>query len=218
MKNSIGISENQFSSIWWRRGLFFILFVEFAVLIWITTGSYYRDSQPPIPEKVIDNTGLVVFTGIDIQAGQEVFLQKGLMNNGSIWGHGAYLGPDFSAQYLHNLALEVNNYIAIEKYKTKISEEPGQKESLVGLTGEFLATNRYDAESQNLIFTEPEVNSFNAQISYWKDYFQNPAASRGLPNDLISDPQEMRQLTAFFAWAAWASVAHSPGNKYSYTN
>lgn len=219
MKNSIGISENQFSSIWWRRGLFFILFVEFAVLIWVTTGSYYRDSQPPIPEKVIDNSGQVIFTGNDIQSGQEVFLQKGVMNNGSIWGHGAYLGPDFSAQYLHNLALEVNNYIAIEKYNSKISDiDPGQKEFLVGLTGEFLATNRYDAESQNLIFTEPEVSSFNAQISYWKDYFQNPAANRGLPNDLITDPQELKQLTAFFAWAAWASVANSPGNNYSYTN
>lgn len=219
MNNLIGDSEKQSSSIWWRRGLIFILLVEFAVLIWVTTGSYYRDSQPPIPEKVTDNSGQVIFTGNDIQAGQEVFLQKGLMNNGSIWGHGAYLGPDFSAQYLHNLAIEVNNYLAIEKYNTQISAiDPGQKESLVGLTGEFLATNRYDAVSQNLIFTEPEANSFNAQISYWKDYFQNPSANRGLPNDLITDPQEMRQLTAFFAWAAWASVAHSPGNKYSYTN
>lgn len=219
MNNSIGTSENQSSSIWWRRGLVSILLVEFVVLIWVTIGSYYRDSQPPIPEKVISHSGQVIFTGTDIQSGQEVFLQKGLMNNGTIWGHGGYLGPDFSAQYLHNLAIEVNNYIVIENYNTKISDlEPGQKESLVGLTGEFLATNRYDAISQNLIFTEPEVNSFNAQISYWKDYFQNPSTNRGLPKNLITDPQELRQLTAFFAWAAWASVANSPGNNYSYTN
>lgn len=219
MNNSIGTSENQSSSIWWRRGLVSILLVEFVVLIWVTIGSYYRDSQPPIPEKVIHQSGQVIFTGTDIQSGQEVFLQKGLMNNGTIWGHGGYLGPDFSAQYLHNLAIEVNNYIAIENYNTKISDlEPGQKESLVGLTGEFLATNRYDSISQNLIFTEPEVNSFNAQISYWKEYFQNPSTNRGLPKDLITDPQELKQLTAFFAWAAWASVANSPGNNYSYTN
>lgn len=219
MNNSIGASENQSSSIWWRRGLVFILLVEFVVLIWVTTGSYYRDSQPPIPVKVIDKSGLVVFTGNDIQAGQEVFLQKGLMNNGSIWGHGAYLGPDFSAQYLHNLVLEVNNYMSVQKYNSPfLGLSPEQKESLVGLTGEFLATNRYDAVSQNLIFTEPEVKSFNAQISYWKDYFQNPSTNRGLPNDLITDPLELRQLTAFFAWAAWASVASSPGNNYSYTN
>ena len=219
MNNSIEASEKQTSSIWWRRGLIFILFVEFVVLIWVTTGSYYRDSQPPIPEKVIDSSGLLVFTGNDIQAGQEVFLQKGLMNNGSIWGHGAYLGPDFSAQYLHNLVLEVNNYLSVQKYNSPFSGlSSEQKESLVGLSGEFLAENHYDAATRSLLLTEPEIKSFNAQISYWKDYFQNPSANRSLPNDLITDPQELRQLTAFFAWAAWASVTNSPGKNHSYTN
>ena len=104
MQNSNDISKNQNLSRWWRRGLVLILLLEFSVLIWVTTGSNYRKLQPPIPEKVIDNSGSVVFTGTDIQNGQQVFLKKALMNNGSIWGHGAYMGPDFSAQYLHNLA------------------------------------------------------------------------------------------------------------------
>ena len=34
----------------------------------------------------------------------------------------------------------------------------------------------------------------------------------------IVDPQELRQLTAFFAWTAWASAARRPGLSYSYTN
>jgi len=39
----------------------------------------------------------VVFTADGIIAGQQVFLKHGLMDNGTIWGHGAYLGPDFTA-------------------------------------------------------------------------------------------------------------------------
>jgi len=219
MNNSNGTSDSQISTIWWRRGLVLILLVEFAVLIWVTVGSYYRDSQPPIPEKVIGLSGQVIFTGTDIQSGQEVFLKKGLMNNGSIWGHGAYLGPDFSAQYLHNLVLEVNNYLAFQKYNAPFeSLTAEQKETLVGLSGDFLAKNQYNPDNKSLLFTEPEINSFNQQLSYWKDYFQNPSANRGLPGLLIADPQEMRQLTAFFSWAAWASVANSPGKNYSYTN
>lgn len=219
MQNSNDNSTDQNSTHWWRRGLIFILFMEFVVLIWVTTGSYYRDSQPPVPEKVIDHSGQIIFTGTDIQSGQEVFLKKGLMSNGSIWGHGAYLGPDFSAQYLHNLVLEVNNYIAIQKYNSPFSDlSPEQKESLVGLSGTFLANNQYDALNKSLLLTEPELKSFNNQISHWKDYFQDPAANRGLPSDLIADPQEIRQLTSFFAWAAWASVANLPGKNYSYTN
>lgn len=219
MNQSIGVLEHKTSSIWWIRGLVFILVVEFAVLIWVTVGSYYRDSQPPIPETVVDQSGQVIFTGADIRSGQQVFLEKGLMNNGSIWGHGAYLGPDYSAQYLHSLVLEVNNYMAVQKYNSPFSGlSPGQKESLVGLSGEFLSKNHYDPANSSLLLAEPEIKTFNDQIPYWKDYFQNPFANRGLPTDLITDPQEVRQLTAFFAWSAWASVANSPGNNYSYTN
>jgi nitric oxide reductase subunit B len=162
---------------------------------------------------------VVIFLGTDIQKGQQVFLKKGIMNNGTIWGHGAYLGPDFSAQYLHNLALDVRNYMAVEKYNSTFSSlSPGQKESLVGFTRDFLASNRYNDESKNLIFTELENKSFNDQISYWQNYFQNSSLNRGLSTTLIVDKDEMRQLTSFFAWTAWATTAHAPGKNYSYTN
>lgn len=219
MKNLNENLEKPSLSYWWRKGLVIILIFEFSVLIWVTTGSYYRDSQPPIPEKVVDNSGLVIFTKADIQAGQQVFLKKALMSNGSIWGHGAYLGPDFSAQYLHNLALEARNYVAKMNFNTTLSDlKPELKESLIGLTNDLLSKNRYDVKSHNLLFTEPEVKSFNDQILYWKEYFQNPSANRGLSGTLIIHKEEIIQLTSFFAWAAWASAAHVPGKNNSYTN
>jgi nitric oxide reductase subunit B len=81
MENSHDYSENKKLSPWWRRGLVFILLLEFTTLIWVTTGNYYRNSKPPIPEKVTDSAGLVVFSKADIEAGQQVFLKKALMNN-----------------------------------------------------------------------------------------------------------------------------------------
>jgi nitric oxide reductase subunit B len=80
---------------WWRNSVILIMVIGFTVLIWMTATTY-RDA-PPIPEKVVSIRGETIFTGEDILAGQEVFLKYGLMENGSIWGHGAYLGPDFSA-------------------------------------------------------------------------------------------------------------------------
>jgi nitric oxide reductase subunit B len=219
MENSHDYSENKKLSPWWRRGLVFILLLEFTTLIWVTTGNYYRNSKPPIPEKVTDSAGLVVFSKADIEAGQQVFLKKALMNNGSIWGHGAYMGPDFSAQYLHNLAVEVQQQIAIEKFKTNYSSlTKEQKESLVNLTRDFLNANRYNPDKHTLYFTAVEKKSFNDQIDYWKNYFQTPAVNRGLPRTLIVNREELRQLTSFFAWAAWASTANQPGKSYSYTN
>lgn len=219
MKTKAERSANQNLSQWWRRALAIILLLEFAVLVWVTTGSYYKKSQPPVPDTVVDNSGSVVFTGADIKAGQQIFLRKALMNNGSIWGHGAYLGPDFAATYLHNLALEVSNSLSLEKHSKPYSAlDPGQAASLVVMTGSHLAQNRYNPASRTLVFTDPEKQSYNAQVDYWNQYFNNPAANRGLPATLIVDPQELRQLTAFFAWSAWASTAHVPGRDYSYTS
>ena len=40
----------------------------------------------------------------DITAGQQIFLRRGLMQYGSIFGHGAYLGPDYTADYLRRVS------------------------------------------------------------------------------------------------------------------
>ena len=63
--------------------------------------------QPPIPEKVMDPAGRTVFTGEDVREGQKVFLRNGLMEYGSMFGHGDYLGPDYTADYLRRSALAV---------------------------------------------------------------------------------------------------------------
>jgi nitric oxide reductase subunit B len=64
----------------------------------------YTD-EPPIPSRVLGSNGQLLFTGEDVTAGQEVFLKNGLMEYGSIFGHGAYLGPDYTTDYLHRAAL-----------------------------------------------------------------------------------------------------------------
>ncbi len=72
---------------WWRVGVLIALVVGFSVLIGISVGAY-RDATP-IPDKVVGPDGTVLFTGKDIQAGQALVLKYGIMQNGTIWGHGA---------------------------------------------------------------------------------------------------------------------------------
>ncbi|MEJ2555064.1 MAG: cbb3-type cytochrome c oxidase subunit I [Anaerolineae bacterium] len=204
---------------WWRRGVLFILVLEFAVLIWIAANTYYSHVGPPIPDRVVDQSGNVIFTGEDILAGQEVFLKHALMNNGTIWGHGAYLGPDFSAEYLHQLALEVSDGLAQQNYNRPATElTAAQQAALKGSVYSFLSENRYDDQARTLLFTAPEVASYHKQISQWEVYFSGSRASRGLSSNTIKDPEELRQLTSFFAWTAWGAAAHIPGKSYSYTN
>lgn len=78
--------------------------------------------------------------------------------------------------------------------------------------------NRYEPATDVLTFTRAEFASYQGQIQKWVDYFAAPTSSAGLPPKYISDPVELRQLTAFFAWSAWATTANRPGLPYSYTN
>ena len=73
---------------WWRHSAILVMIGGFSVLSFVTVLTY--TNAPPIPEQITDGAGTVVFTGGDIQKGQEVFLKYGLMEHGSLWGHGAY--------------------------------------------------------------------------------------------------------------------------------
>ena len=101
------MAEVETLSPWWRRSAIVTIVLCFCVLGWLAKLTY--SGAPPIPERVVGPDGAVLFTDADIAAGQQVFLRYGLMENGTIWGHGAYLGPDFSAEYLHTLALDAEN-------------------------------------------------------------------------------------------------------------
>ena len=82
----------------WIQAVVLVVLCGFFVLGLLAYRTYM--AHPPVPARVVDQNGSVVFTGSDISAGQRVFLHNGLMEYGSAFGHGAYLGPDYTADYL----------------------------------------------------------------------------------------------------------------------
>ena len=202
---------------WWRRSVILVLIIGFAVLIWMSIRAH--EDAPPIPERVVGPSGETIFTREDILAGQEVFLKYGLMENGTIWGHGAYLGPDFSAEYLHTLGIDASAHLAKQYYQRELLNLTSTERAAIdGEVQQLLKQNRYQPQTQKLIFTSAEVTSYRNQIGKWKEYFSQPLLNRGLLNKHIKDPKELQQLTAFFAWTAWASATNRPGKTFSYTN
>ena len=124
----------------------------------------YQDA-PPIPKKVVSEAGETIFTDEDILSGQQIFLKYGLMENGTIWGHGACLGPDFSAEYLHTLALMSGEEIAKKRFDRDPKElDIAQQNAIHGDVQQLLKQNRYDPQTQSLIFTQPEARSYQERI------------------------------------------------------
>ncbi len=187
----------------WVQAVVLTFLFGFLVLGMMGYGTY--SGQPPIPERVVDPAGNTVFTGEDIRAGQKVFLRNGLMEYGSVFGHGGYLGPDYTADYLRRAALAVR-----ERY--------GGSDRASARTEEEFKENRYDPESRTLRFTGAQAAAFGKVADHYRRYFGETTTKYGLRPGAITDPAEIEQLTAFFSWSAWAAAAERPGKNYSYTN
>ena len=115
----------------------------FSVLIGISSARIRLRRRSPRKSSAPD--GSLVFTGADIRAGQEVFLKYGLMENGTIWGHGAYLGPDFSAEYLHTLGEASTAALRASCYnKAPDALTPEEKAVVEAQVARLLKQNRYD--------------------------------------------------------------------------
>ena len=202
---------------WWIRSILIVMAIGFSGLA-ATTMLAYRNA-PPIPAQVVDTQAVLLLTGEDISEGQTVFLKYGLMANGSIWGHGAYLGPDYSAEALHRMGEDTAESIAQQQYGQPWTALTYPQQAAVRAEAAVaLKTNRYDAATGTLRLTAPQAAAYPKQIAYWTNYFRHPSRNGGLKADLITDPAELRQFTAFVFWTAWASVAVRPGEDYSYTN
>ena len=191
--------------------------IGFTVLILLTIKVHH--DAPPIPGQVVQANGDVLFSKQNILHGQQVFLEHGLMDNGSIWGHGGYLGPDFSARYLHTLAVHAAETLSRQRFDLPFNELTAEQATMIeALVRAELKENRYDAASDTLTVTDSEVASYHQQQGFWADYFSAPEGNGGLPAQFIAEGEDLSDLTAFFAWTAWASVTRRPGAATSYTN
>jgi len=184
-----------------------------AVLLVVLFGFFvlgllaYRTYQakPPIPQRVVDPQGQTLYTAKDVGKGQQVFLHNGLMEYGSVFGHGAYLGPDFTADYLRRSA-----NLVTEAYGGARSDRAAQQ------TIEDFRRNTYDGGTVTL--SQQRADAHRELVDYYSRYFSDPTSKRGLRPDAITNRTELRQLTAFFGWTAWAGSTERPGHNYTYTN
>ena len=166
------MTSHETLSPWWPRTVGIVMVFGFAVLILLSLKAY--QNAPPIPAKAVAPNGEVVFTSEDVAAGQAVFLKYGLMNNGTIWGHGAYLGPDFTAQTLHGLALHLAGRIAQTRFQIAYANlRANEKAAVDGAVASAFKSNTYDAASGSLALPVDSEAAF-AELEY---YYRPP----GLP-------------------------------------
>lgn len=198
--------------------VFIAIFVfSFAVLGWVGTEIFRQ--APPIPHEVATTDGQVLIAGDEIQNGQNVWQAMGGMEMGSIWGHGSYVAPDWTADYLHRESLFILNEWSqhdFAKSYNDISSE--QKASLRQRLQDLMRKNNYDAASGRLTIEPVRARAFEDNLKHYSSVFTDGNSNYAIQRNAQSDPVKLRQLTSFFFWTSWASATNRPNNTISYTS
>lgn len=200
-----------------------VIGLSFVVLLYYGVKIY--QNAPPIPEKIVSANGEVLFTGDDISDGQNVWQSIGGQEVGSIWGHGAYVAPDWTADYLHRESLFILDVWAKAGYGLsydKITDE--QQTVLQTRLKKEIRKNTYDASTKTLTLSTVQVQAFEYLNKYYAGIFGNNSNydklrdQYAISKNAIKDPAKARLMGTFFFWASWACVTERPGETVSYTH
>lgn len=204
-------------------GFLAVMTISFAVLLYFGREIYKQ--APPIAEKVITLDGKVIFTGQDIKDGQNVWQSMGGQEIGTIWGHGAYQAPDWSADWLHKEAVYILNKLAMQSDSlpyVKLSDE--RKAALKITLQKDIRKNTYNEVTKTLIVSDLRADAIANNSKFYSGLFTNdPEFTKlrdaySIPLNSLKSPEKARLLSAFFFWTSWACVTERPGQYITYTN
>src|SRR5262249_36617269 len=153
---------------------------SFAVLGW--TGTRIYQQAPPIPSVVVTTDGHQLLTASDIHEGQNVWQSMGGMEVGSVWGHGSYVAPDWTADWLHRERVLILDEGArrdgAASYETLAPErQAALRERLTRL----IRTNTYDAASGRLTIPPERARTFEANEAYYAGVFRDGQPAFAIP-------------------------------------
>lgn len=194
-----------------------VMGLSFLVLGWIGTRIYQE--MPPIPTKVVSSDGTTLIDEGEILAGQNVWQSMGGMEVGSVWGHGSYVAPDWTADWLHREATFILDRWATDEFGTDYAKLDGEKQAqLQGRLANVMRTNTYDPATKTITLPAIRAEAFQANLKHYSDVFANGRAEYAIPKDAVTDADRLRKLSAFFFWTSWAASTNRPDSEISFTH
>ncbi len=197
--------------------------ISFAALL--AVGGEILRVMPPMPEKVVTTTGETVYTRADIEKGRQVWQSIGGQQLGSIWGHGGYVAPDWTADWLHRESLALLEIEAARDTSRSYAElAPEVQAGLAARVRPQLRKNTYDAATGTITVSPQRAAALEAVAGHYTALFGTDPALQPLreayamKEGTVRDADYRQALTAFVWWTSWSAVTERPGKSISYTN
>ena len=192
-----------------------VMVLSFGVLGYFGIEIYHQ--APPIPDKVVTADGTVLFTGQDIRDGQNVWQSIGGQELGSVWGHGAYQAPDWTADWLHKEAIAMLDVLSIEKFSKKFTEiDPADQAFLKIKLQQDIRKNTYSESAKTITVSATRASAIQSTSTFYSGLFtNNPEMAKlresySIPENSIKSQDRIEKMVAFFWWASWACVTERP--------
>jgi nitric oxide reductase subunit B len=182
-------------------------------------------SAPPIPKAVVTSDGDVLFTGEQIQFGQQAWRSAGGQQLGSVWGHGSYVAPDWSADWLHREALSLQSMRTAEQGAVGATLTDADKAAVDARVREEMRRNTYDDSTGTVRVSPARARAIREVAAHYEGLFgSEPSLAKlreqyAMTVGTLPEAADRRALTAFFFWSAWAAATNRPGETaLSYTS
>ncbi|RJG08888.1 nitric-oxide reductase large subunit [Pseudomonas cavernicola] len=209
----------EYRKLWWT--LIAVLAVTFCLLGWFGREVYRQ--APPIPTLVQGADGARLFGADDILDGQTAWQSVGGMQLGSIWGHGAYQAPDWTADWLHRELVNWLDLAAQDSFQRPYAEVDEDHQALLRqqLKREYRGNQVADGV---LVLSERRLAAMQQTAAYYNALFGSDPALQGsrksfaMKEGTLPDAARREQLTRFFFWTAWVAATERPGQEATYTN
>ncbi|MBA3974789.1 MAG: nitric oxide reductase large subunit [Candidatus Solibacter sp.] len=200
--------------LWWSFAA--VLVLSFGVLGWIGTRIYQE--KPPLPAEVVTSAGEKVIPAGMIEKGQNVWQAMGGMQVGSIWGHGSYVAPDWTADWLHReLMFVLNRWAQAEQQKPYDQLSAEQKAGLQGRLTEMYKTNSYNPVTGVITIDPVRAEAIRANTQYYTVLFRDGKPEYAIPAGAIPDTERAKAMSAFIWWTAWSASTNRPDDDLTYT-
>ena len=208
--------------LWTVLAIVFVL--SFGALGWLGREIYL--AAPPIPQTVKAVSGETLFTASQIRQGQHAWLAAGGQQLGTVWGHGSYVAPDWSADWLHREAVALRETLSQARYKSDYQGLGSDERAAIDARVQSeMRRNTYDAPMQTLTLSAERVRAVAAVQAHYEALFGNDPAlmhlrdQYAMPDGALPDASDRRALAAFFFWSAWSAATDRPGEHgLSYTS
>ncbi|MFN8671596.1 MAG: nitric-oxide reductase large subunit [Candidatus Sericytochromatia bacterium] len=195
---------------------FIVVFLSFSVLGYAGFEIYQK--APPIPSKIIDETGKIITTQEEIKEGQNVWQAMGGMEVGSIWGHGSYVAPDWTADWIHKEATYILDKMAQKDFTKNFQEL--NKEQQAMLKEEYANSTRkntYNQSNGEVVVSSLRAEAYNKNLEYYSNLFSKGKSEYAIPAGSVINLDKLKALSAFFFWTAWSAETQRFGENVTYT-